>query len=75
MNKLIACSLLALGVASVTPALAQGVYVGPNGVGVDTGVRHYRDYDGDRGDRYRDGGYYEGRSSYDGYRRHHRDDD
>jgi hypothetical protein len=49
-------SLAALGVlgalaaASPTPAVAQGVYIGPNGVGIDSGrpgwrERHYRDRD------------------------------
>ena len=49
-------SLIALGMASAlaaatpAPTLAQGVYIGPGGVGVDVGrpgwrERHYRDYD------------------------------
>lgn len=59
-------SLAALGMmgalagATPTPALAQGVYVGPGGVGVDTGrpgwrhERAYRDYGYERGPRGRD---------------------
>jgi hypothetical protein len=40
----------ALAAASPTPAVAQGVYIGPNGVGIDTGrpgwrERHYRGHD------------------------------
>jgi hypothetical protein len=40
----------ALAAASPTPAAAQGVYIGPGGVGIDTGrqgwrERHYRDRD------------------------------
>jgi hypothetical protein len=37
----------ALGVATPAPTLAQGVYFGPNGVGIDTGRRP--DYRGNRG--------------------------
>jgi hypothetical protein len=33
----------ALGAATPAPTLAQGVYFGPNGVGIDIG-RHPRDY-------------------------------
>ena len=33
----------ALGAATPAPTLAQGVYFGPNGIGIDTG-RHARDY-------------------------------
>ena len=43
--------LTVAGVASVTPASAQGVYFGAPGVGVgvDVGPRpYYRDYDGPR---------------------------
>ena len=39
----------ALAAATPAPTLAQGVYVGPGGVGIDTGrpayrERHYRDH-------------------------------
>ena len=35
----------ALGVATPAPTLAQGVHIGPNGVGVDIGrPRHDRDF-------------------------------
>jgi hypothetical protein len=42
----------ALVAVSPTPAVAQGVYIGPGGVGVDVGrpgwrERHYRDRDRD----------------------------
>jgi hypothetical protein len=42
-------SMLVLGVATTllmaapAPSHAQGVYIGPGGVGIDTGVRGYRD--------------------------------
>jgi hypothetical protein len=40
----------AMAMATPAPTLAQGVYIGPSGVGVDTGrpgwrERHYRDHD------------------------------
>ena len=79
MRNILACSLIALGMTAVAaPAMAQGVYIGPGGVGVDTGIRH--GYDRDRGYRDHDRGYYEGRSVYrdrdrDGYRSRYRDDD
>jgi len=46
----------ALTAATLTPTLAQGVYIGPSGVGVDIGrpgwrERHYRDYAYERGYR------------------------
>lgn len=71
MRSILACSLIAVAICGATPVFAQGLYVGPDGVGIDTG-RHYRDYDRDRdGYRpYRD----EGRSIY-RERRHHDDDD
>jgi len=39
----------AIALASPAPTLAQGVYIGPGGVGLDTGrpgwrERHYRDH-------------------------------
>ena len=65
MRKTMAYTLIALGTVLATPVVAQGVYVGPNGVGADTGFRHHHDYDRDRdyGRRDRDGNY-EGRSAY-----------
>ncbi len=77
MRKLMTVSLIALVTMAAAPAMAQGIYVGPGGVGVDTGIRHHHD-DGDRGDRYndRDRGSNEGRSVYrDGGYRNHRNDD
>ena len=79
MRKTLAYSLIALGTLVATPTLtltsvmAQGIYIGPNGVGVDPGIRHHRDDD-------RDGNYrrhdrdesYEGRSAY--RPRYHEDD-
>ena len=59
MKSILAGSLIALTAVVATPVLAQGVYVGPGGVGVDIG-RH-RDYDRDNY-RYERG--YEGRSAY-----------
>ena len=73
MKSILAGSLIAMAVAGSTPVLAQGVYLGPNGVGVDIGGRHHRDYDRD-GYRYDRG--YEGRSAYrDGEYRRYRDYD
>ena len=76
MKIVLASAMLAGGLVGVVPASAQGVYIGPNGVGVDSGFGYghrgyYRDrYRDDR--RYdRDDGYYEGRSASRGYR--HRD--
>lgn len=70
MKKTFAFSMIALGALVATPVMAQGVYVGPGGVGVDTGLRHHRYYDSDRDYGYRDRGAFEGRSAYrDGYRR------
>ena len=37
MKSLIACSLFAIATVAAVPAMAQGIYVGPNGVGVDAG--------------------------------------
>ena len=59
-------SLIALGMASAlaaatpAPTLAQGVYVGPGGVGVDVGRPGWRDRDYYRDD-YRDDYRYERR--------------
>ena len=76
MRNILACSLIALGMTAVAaPAMAQGVYIGPRGVGVDSGIRHHG-YDRDRGYRDNDRGYFEGRSAYrDGYHPRYRDDD
>ena len=43
-----------LGAMTPAPTLAQGVYFGPNGVGIDIG-RHPRDYRAYRGDAYERG--------------------
>lgn len=66
-----AVSLASLGLCSV--ASAQGIYLGPGGVGVDTGVR----FDGDRDrDHRRDREFRRGRDHERGYgydRPHFRD--
>ena len=73
MKSLVAGTVLIAGLAVAVPAMAQGVYIGPGGVGVDSGYGHrYSRYDDDYGRRgYRDGyerrGYYEGRSVSPGY--------
>ena len=74
MRNILACSLIALGMSAIAaPVMAQGVFIGPNGVGVDTGIHRHHDYD--RGYRDHDRGYYEGRSVYrDDYRPRYRDD-
>jgi hypothetical protein len=42
----------AMAIGTPTPSLAQGVYIGPGGVGIDTGRPPYRErYYGDRRDR------------------------
>ena len=75
MLKIAAFSLLAMSALIATPLAAQGIYVGPGGVGVDPGIRLHRDRDRDRDYRYRDReGYYEGRSIDRDRYRHHRDD-
>jgi hypothetical protein len=51
----------ALAVASPAPTLAQGVYIGPGGVGVDVGPPRWRDRDYYRDDYYRDDYTYERR--------------
>jgi hypothetical protein len=72
MKSILACSLIAMTIVGATPVLAQGVYVGPNGVGVDVG-RPHRDWDRDHYRQYRDD---EGRSVYrDGDNRYNRDYD
>ena len=55
-TSLVALGMMgALAAATPAPTLAQGVYVGPGGVGVDTGrpgwrhERAYRDYGYERG--------------------------
>lgn len=73
MKLLLAGLLTASTLAVAAPAMAQGVYIGPNGVGVGIGHRHYDDYDRDRGDYYGRRHFYEGRSAYDGRDRDYRD--
>ena len=43
----------AMAIGTPAPSLAQGVYIGPGGVGIDTGRPAYREryYRGDRSDR------------------------
>jgi hypothetical protein len=72
MTKFLYCAVIAASLGAITPVAAQGVYIGPNGVGVDTGVRPYRDHDRDYY-RDRDRDVREGRSAYE--RRDHRYDD
>ena len=70
--KLLLAGLIAASTLSVAaPAVAQSVYIGPNGgIGVGIGARPYGGY-------YRDGdrrGLFEGRSAYRGDREFRRDD-
>ncbi len=76
MTKVLYGTLLALALGAAVPAAAQGIYVGPNGVGVDTGAhRIYRDHDRDNDTNYyRDRDRHEGRSVYDRDRRNSDDD-
>ena len=73
MKKIVTISALAAGLFSVTPVFAQGVYLGPGGVGVDVGPRYHRDYD--RRDDYRRYNEDEGRSVYRYHDRRDRYDD
>ena len=45
MRKLALSIAAAAVVFTAAPALAQGIYVGPRGFGVDVAPRYYRDYD------------------------------
>ena len=52
----------AMAIGTPAPSLAQGVYIGPGGVGIDTGPPRYREpyyserhYRGDRGYAYERG--------------------
>ena len=45
MRKLALSIAAAAVVFTAAPALAQGIYVGPRGFGVETGPHYYRDYD------------------------------
>lgn len=77
MKIVLASAALVTGLLGAAPSFAQGVYIGPNGVGVDSGFgyRHRDcDRDGYRDDRRHDrrDGYYEGRSVSRSYR--HRND-
>ena len=78
MKSLVAGTMLVAGLVVAAPAFSQGIYVGPGGVGVDSGFgygRGHRDVYRDRGyrDDYGRRGYYEGRSVSRGYG--HRDYD
>ncbi len=64
MKAMLACSLAAGVLLGASPVLAQGVYVGPDGVGVDSGLRRHHDYDRHRYDDYQRHHYDEGRSVY-----------
>ncbi len=72
MRSILAATILGAATLVAVPAFAQGVYVGPGGVGVDTGIgRGYDRGDYDRGydrrrDEYRRDRRYEGRSAYEG---------
>ena len=87
MKKILAAALL-LGTSplvsgGVVPAAAQGITIGPGGVGVDPGDRGYREdrgYRDDRDDRYdRRPRYRRDLDQNDDYRprrrRYHRDDE
>jgi hypothetical protein len=63
MRKLALSIAAAAVVFTAAPALAQGIYVGPRGFGVDVAPRYYRDYD------YPPGWY---RGHHYGWYRHHR---
>lgn len=64
MKTVLTASIIGLGLLSAAPVMAQGVYVGPGGVGVDTGIHPYRGYDRDWAWRNHHRDYYEGRSAY-----------
>lgn len=72
--KLLLAGLLTASTLTITaPAMAQSVYIGPNGsVGVGIGARPYGGY---YRDGYRRGPVYEGRSVYRGDREFRRGDD
>ena len=68
MRHVLTAGIIGLGLFVAAPASAQGIYIGPGGVGVDSGLRRHRDdYYRDR-DRDYDRGRetYEGRSVYRG---------
>ena len=72
MRHVLTAGIIGMGLFMTAPASAQGIYIGPGGVGVDTGIhRHRDDYYRDRDRDYgRDRETYEGRSVYhDGYDR------
>ncbi len=73
MRSLLAATLIGTATLVAAPAFAQSVYIGPGGVGVDSGLGRgygyghddYRDRGYDRGrDEYRRNRFYEGRSAY-----------
>lgn len=77
MKRILAGALLlsSCSFLGTTPILAQGLYIGPGGVGVDSG-RRYRD--DDDYDRYRSRRHYRDSDDEDyrpRRRRHYRDDD
>ncbi len=68
MRHLLMAALIGVGTTAALPVFAQGLYIGPGGVGVDSGI--HRGYDRDRDayrgrDEYRGRRTYEGRSAYD----------
>ena len=70
MKTFITGTILLAGLAVTAPAMAQGIYIGPGGVGVGTGSYGYDRGYRDHGDRdYRRDGNYEGRSVYREHRR------
>ena len=60
-KMLLSIAAAAAVVFTAAPALAQGIYVGPRGFGVDVAPHYYRDYDYP---------YYRGH--HDGWYRHYR---
>ena len=75
MKNVLTAALIGSSMMIAAPAFAQGVYVGPGGVGFDSGIHRDRDYYRDRDrDHYRGERSYEGRSVFrDGDRRDNRD--
>ena len=78
MRSILIATFVGAATLAAVPAFAQGVYIGPGGVGIDSGIGHRYDRDDyrDRGyyrdrDAYRRDRFYEGRSAYerDGDRR------
>ena len=66
MKTVLTASLIGASLLIAAPAVAQSLYAGPGGVGLNTGVGPRQDYDRGRDrDIYRENRVYEGRSAYD----------